>query len=55
MLEKTIGGSKVQPNYRITLIKRVREKLNLEIGDLVIYFENERGNIILKKGELRPV
>jgi len=54
-LERTIGSSKVQPNYRITLTRKVREKLNVDVGDIVIYIEDEKGNIVLKKGELRPV
>jgi len=54
-LERTIGSSRVQPNYRITLIRKVREKLSVEVGDIVVYLEDEKGNILLKKGELRPV
>jgi AbrB family looped-hinge helix DNA binding protein len=50
-----MGNSRVQPNYRITLIKSVRKKLNVKIGDIVVYVEDEKGNIILKKGELRPL
>ncbi|MFZ7138029.1 MAG: hypothetical protein ACOWW1_06395 [archaeon] len=54
-MEKIIGTSKVQPNNRITLIKKVQKKLNLKIGDFVIYFEDEKGNIIIKKGQLNPI
>jgi len=54
-VQKVIGSSKVQPNYRITLISEVRKKLKLKIGDIIIYVEDEKGNIILKKGELKPV
>jgi len=54
-LKRTVGSSKVQPNYRITLVKEVREKLNVEIGDIIVYIEDEKGNIFLRKGELRPV
>lgn len=54
-MDKTLGSSRVQPNYRITLVRKVRERLGVEVGDIVIYIEDERGNIILKKGELRPL
>jgi len=54
-LEKIIGSSKVQPNYRLTLIKDIREKLNVNVGDIVVYVEDEKGNIGLRKGEIRPV
>lgn len=54
-MEKTLGNSRVQPNYRVTLVKSVRRKLNVKIGDIVVYIEDEKGNIILKKGELRPL
>jgi len=54
-LQRVIGSSKVQPNYRITLIKKVRKKLKVDIGDIIIYVEDEKGNITLKKGELKLI
>jgi bifunctional DNA-binding transcriptional regulator/antitoxin component of YhaV-PrlF toxin-antitoxin module len=54
-LEKVLGSSKVQPNNRITLVKQIQKKLNVKIGDIVIYVEDAKGNIILKKGQLKPV
>jgi len=54
-LEKVLGSSKVQPNNRITLIKQIQKKLKVKIGDIVIFVEDEKGNIILKKGQLKPV
>jgi hypothetical protein len=53
-LDKVIGSTKVQPNNRITVIRQVQKKLNVKIGDIIIYFEDEKVNII-KKGQLRPV
>jgi hypothetical protein len=53
-LEKILGSSKVQPNNRITLIKKVQKKLNVKVGNIVIYVEDEKGNIIIKKGQLKP-
>jgi bifunctional DNA-binding transcriptional regulator/antitoxin component of YhaV-PrlF toxin-antitoxin module len=54
-LEKVLGSTKVQPNNRITVIKPVQKKLNVKIGDIVIFVEDEKGNVIVKKGQLRPV
>ena len=54
-LDKVIGSTKVQPNNRITVIRQVQKKLNVKIGDIIIYVEDEKGNIIIKKGHLRPV
>jgi bifunctional DNA-binding transcriptional regulator/antitoxin component of YhaV-PrlF toxin-antitoxin module len=54
-LEKVLGSTKVQPNNRITVIRPVQKKLNVKIGDIVIFVEDEKGNVIVKKGQLRPV
>jgi len=54
-LEKVLGSTKVQPNNRITVIKQVQKKLNVKIGDIVIFVEDEKGNVIVKKGQLKPV
>jgi AbrB family looped-hinge helix DNA binding protein len=54
-MDKIAGNSRVQPSFRITLTKEVRRKLKIKVGDMVIYVEDERGNIILKKAELKPV
>ena len=51
-MEKILGTSKVGPKYRITLVKSVQEKLNVKIGDLIIFIENEKGNIFLKVSRL---
>jgi|GEM_PF-1080327 len=45
---KVLGVSKVQRNYRFTLIKTVREKLNAKAGDTLIFGEDEKGNLIIK-------
>lgn len=50
-----MGSSKIQPNYRITLTKAIRKKLNVKVGDIVLYIEDERGNILIKKGQLKPI
>ena len=54
-MEKTLGSSRVQPNFRVTLTKDVRSKLRTKVGSIVMFIENERGEIVLKKAELKPV
>jgi bifunctional DNA-binding transcriptional regulator/antitoxin component of YhaV-PrlF toxin-antitoxin module len=51
--EKILGTTKVGPKYRITLINYVREKLKAEIGDLIIYVEDDKGNIVLQATKMR--
>jgi bifunctional DNA-binding transcriptional regulator/antitoxin component of YhaV-PrlF toxin-antitoxin module len=51
-LEKVVGSSKVQPNNRITLIRKVQKKLNVKVGDVLVYVEDEKGNVIIKKGKI---
>ena len=38
-----------------SVIRQVQKKLNVKIGDIMIYVEDEKGNIIIKKGQLKPV
>jgi bifunctional DNA-binding transcriptional regulator/antitoxin component of YhaV-PrlF toxin-antitoxin module len=51
-VEKVLGTSKVGPKYRITLVKPVQIKLKVKIGDLVVFVEDEKGNIIIKVSKL---
>ena len=54
-MDKIMANSRVQPGFRITLTKDIRKKLKAKVGDLIIFIEDERGNIIIKKAELRAV
>jgi bifunctional DNA-binding transcriptional regulator/antitoxin component of YhaV-PrlF toxin-antitoxin module len=51
-VEKVLGTSKVGPKYRITLVKPVQTKLKVKIGDLVVFVQDEKGNILLKVSKL---
>jgi bifunctional DNA-binding transcriptional regulator/antitoxin component of YhaV-PrlF toxin-antitoxin module len=51
-VEKVLGTSKVGPKYRITLVKPVQTKLKVKIGDLIVFIEDEKGNIQLKVSKL---
>jgi hypothetical protein len=52
---KGLGISKVQPNNRITIIRPVQKKLNVNVGDVLMYIEDDKGNILIKKGQVKPV
>jgi len=54
-MPKTLGSSRVQPNFRVTLTKKIREKLSVKVGSLIVFLENEDGEIVLRKAEIRPV
>ena len=46
--ETILGTSKVDPRYRITLVKPVPELLKVEVGDLIVFIRDEEGNIIIR-------
>jgi bifunctional DNA-binding transcriptional regulator/antitoxin component of YhaV-PrlF toxin-antitoxin module len=54
-LEKILGVSKVQPNNRITIIRKVQKKLNVNVGDVLMFIEDDKGNITIKKVHLKPL
>jgi bifunctional DNA-binding transcriptional regulator/antitoxin component of YhaV-PrlF toxin-antitoxin module len=54
-MDKLVGDSRVQPSFRITLTREVRRKLKVKVGDIIAFIEDERGNIIIKKAELKTV
>ena len=54
-MEKPLGSSKVQPNFRVTLTGDVRKRLGVKVGSLVVFLENEKGEVVVKRAELRPV
>lgn len=46
---KLIGTSKASTDNKITIIKEVATQLNIGQGDLVAFYNDEKGNIIIKK------
>lgn len=51
-VEKVLGTSKVGPKFRVTLVKPVQTKLKVKIGDLIVFVEDEKGNVLLKVSRL---
>lgn len=39
------GSSRIGPEFRIILIKTVQEKFQAEVGDLVVFWEDDGGNV----------
>lgn len=54
-MDKIIANSRVQPGFRVTLTKEIRRKLKTKVGDIIAFIEDDRGNIIIKKAELKAV
>ena len=48
MGEKLLGTSKVSKGFKTTIIRSVVEKLGLNEGDLLVYYEKD-GDIIIRK------
>jgi bifunctional DNA-binding transcriptional regulator/antitoxin component of YhaV-PrlF toxin-antitoxin module len=51
-VEKILGTSKIGPKYRVTLVKSVQERLDAKIGNLVVFVQDEKGNVILRVSRL---
>ena len=55
MVERIIGTTKVTTGWKIALLKDVKELLDkgsrdkLGIGDTVVYFVNEKGDVVLRR------
>jgi len=48
MSEKLLGTSKVSKGFKTTIIRAVVEKLGLQEGDLIVYYE-KNGEIVIRK------
>ncbi len=50
MNTKTLGSSKLSTKGQITIPVDARNKFNLEIGDLILFFD-EDGALVLRKAD----
>jgi len=48
-LQKTLGAAKISTKGQVTIPAEARRRFNLNVGDLVLFIE-EDGKLILKKG-----
>ena len=49
--EKVLGDSRMLKGGRVTIPKRVREKLSVKDGDFLTYLETRNGSVKIKKLE----
>ena len=54
-MDKIVANSRVQPGFRVTLTKEIRKKLKTKVGDMIAFIEDEQGNVVIKKAELKTV
>lgn len=48
MVKKVLGTSKISTNRKISLLKKIADKLKADVGDDVVFYE-ENGKIFLEK------
>jgi hypothetical protein len=48
--QKCLGSSKVSSKLRVSIIKAVANKMGLNDGDIVLFYQDDSGDIIIKKG-----
>lgn len=51
---KLLGTSKISTDNKVTIIKDAEQKLNIGQGDLLGYYIDDTGNIVIKKVVLIP-
>jgi bifunctional DNA-binding transcriptional regulator/antitoxin component of YhaV-PrlF toxin-antitoxin module len=47
---RILGTATVSEGMKIVLISRVAKKLNTKKGDIIVFYENNEGDIIIRKG-----
>jgi bifunctional DNA-binding transcriptional regulator/antitoxin component of YhaV-PrlF toxin-antitoxin module len=48
--QKCLGSTKLSSKLRMSLLKDVAEKMGVNDGDIILFYEDERGQIVIKKG-----
>jgi bifunctional DNA-binding transcriptional regulator/antitoxin component of YhaV-PrlF toxin-antitoxin module len=46
---RVIGTTIVTKGWKISLIKDVRDKLGVNLKDKLVYYETDKGEIVIKK------
>lgn len=47
---KILGTATVSEGMKIVLISRVAKKLKAKKGDLIVFYENDEGDILIRNG-----
>ncbi|MDD5473973.1 MAG: hypothetical protein PHU34_07470 [Candidatus Methanoperedens sp.] len=50
--EIILGTSKIDPRFRVTLVQPVPKLLNVGIGDLIVFVQNEKGEIMIRSSSI---
>lgn len=48
-MSKVLAISKITQSNQITLLKEVRKRLDVKANDKVVFFEDNKGRVYLKK------
>jgi len=48
MIKKVLGTSKISTNRKISLLKDIADKLKADVGDTVVFYE-DNGKICIEK------
>lgn len=52
--KRILGTTRVGPKYRITIIKKAQEKLEVNVGDVIIFLEQD-GEIVIRPASLKKL
>jgi bifunctional DNA-binding transcriptional regulator/antitoxin component of YhaV-PrlF toxin-antitoxin module len=47
---RILGTATVSEGMKIVLISRIAKKFNTKKGDIIVFYENDEGDIIIRKG-----
>jgi len=47
---KLLGAAKVLRKHQMQLIKKAREILKADEGDMILFYDDGRGGVVMKKG-----
>ena len=47
---KILGTATISEGMKIVLISRVAKKFNAKKGDLIVFYENDEGDIVIRNG-----
>ena len=49
-MPRTIGTTKLTSDGKITLVADVRKPMGVGGGDIIVFEENDKGEIVIRKG-----
>lgn len=49
-----LGLSKISTDNKVTIIKDAAQKLKIKQGDMIGFYNDDKGNIVIRKVVLKP-